>query len=773
MTAPRTKTAYEGDSLRRRRDVRNGNMDQVALDIASPRVMDADAGPVMISAGDAALRPALFARYGDLSKLRYDFPLVLVDGEGGGRFLQSLTSVMDGILREVAPPEATAEMLRRQVLRLECEIRARVSRGESDTLSSLWKRAAADLIAEKGESLFGPLATKLDQAREALHVDGAVIDCDENTPYRVLVHVWTAVQTSKAKAFRKKVDALIMKLSDILKADFMKSDKAHTREALQSAVGTSFESAFDFAAMSRVLSRGPSEDRLSEDRRRRIRAVLQVLQSQRFYGPGRASERRPDQPEPYSFVFDGCAAALDAFRDRLPEMLDFVKALTIAELEIQNKYRTSLHDPVFARFDKSDLSEDQLAHFPSYLVCLRDGRTDPAETVRAFETLASGLPVKVLIQTDDILGTTSPEPPRSSFGAGSARLAAMAVGLNDTYVFQTANANLYRAHDRMVTGMRYDGPALFAVYSGATPSTAGVPPYLLSAAATESRAFPTFVYDPAVGPDLATRFDITDNPQATVDWPAHDLSYEDDALQHIDEKIPFTHVDFAACDTRYARYCEPAPRANWRDDMILAVDYLKLAPERSVEHHPYILTIDADNALYRTVVDDKLIDAARHCADAWRRLQELGGVNNSYANRLLARERAAWEEQKAQELAELRAAEPPTPEAAPLPEAAVPPVPAPAAAAEPAEAEESVNPDEAWIETARCTTCNECTQINNKMFAYNENMQAYIADLNAGTYRQLVEATESCQVSIIHPGKPRDLTEPNLEDLIARAESFI
>jgi hypothetical protein len=38
-----------------------------------------------------------------------------------------------------------------------------------------------------------------------------------------------------------------------------------------------------------------------------------------------------------------------------------------------------------------------------------------------------------------------------------------------------------------------------------------------------------------------------------------------------------------------------------------------------------------------------------------------------------------------------------------------------------------------------------------KMFAYNENKQAYIADVTAGTYAQPVEAAESCQVSIIHP----------------------
>jgi hypothetical protein len=58
------------------------------------------------------------------------------------------------------------------------------------------------------------------------------------------------------------------------------------------------------------------------------------------------------------------------------------------------------------------------------------------------------------------------------------------------------------------------------------------------------------------------------------------------------------------------------------------------------------------------------------------------------------------------------------------------------------------------------------------MFAYNENKQAYIADPAAGTYRQLVEAAESCQVSIIHPGRPRNPAEPGLEELLARAEAF-
>ncbi len=90
-------------------------------------------------------------------------------------------------------------------------------------------------------------------------------------------------------------------------------------------------------------------------------------------------------------------------------------------------------------------------------------------------------------------------------------------------------------------------------------------------------------------------------------------------------------------------------------------------------------------------------------------------------------------------------------------------------------AEEAANeqpPDGAYIDTPRCTTCDECIQINNRIFAYDANRQAYIADPDGGSYRDLVEAAETCQVCIIHPGKPMNPDEPGLEELVTRAEPF-
>ena len=88
------------------------------------------------------------------------------------------------------------------------------------------------------------------------------------------------------------------------------------------------------------------------------------------------------------------------------------------------------------------------------------------------------------------------------------------------------------------------------------------------------------------------------------------------------------------------------------------------------------------------------------------------------------------------------------------------------------EEEEELSFDEPWIDTAACTTCDDCISINKMMFAYNEDKQAILKDPKAGTYADLVEAAEACPAKCIHPGKPLDPNEPGLDDLVARAAPF-
>jgi ferredoxin len=104
--------------------------------------------------------------------------------------------------------------------------------------------------------------------------------------------------------------------------------------------------------------------------------------------------------------------------------------------------------------------------------------------------------------------------------------------------------------------------------------------------------------------------------------------------------------------------------------------------------------------------------------------------------------------------------------------AAVAAAPAAAAVAAPAADEDELMGNEPYIDTLRCTSCDDCLKINPKVFIYDDEQQAYIGDARAGTFKQLVMAAEACPAECIHPGDPLNPKEKGLDKLIKRAEPF-
>jgi hypothetical protein len=701
----------------------------------------------------AGLRPALLAGYRRLDALRYDFPLVLV--RDGGESVLSLTAVVDFALRTAAAPGVPGEALRKRALQVERDLRRRVAAGEQGTLLELWDRAAGSL-APPGDAAFRADAAR---ARDALPVDGEVVDCNAALPARFLRHAWSAVQQQKARTAQQRIGNLVIRLGNILRADFARSEAALTQPALQASFGSAHRGMFDFEAMSRLLSHNGPRGGLGGRRRQRVEEALAVLRTQRFF-PRAGSA---DDGEVLGFEFATTDAALAAFRERLPEVARLLKGLQVAELEVEGSYVEEIHDALLGAYDAQSVTPGDLEFFPDYLVCLEAGNA--GSHAHLTEALSCGVPLKVLVHVDDLLEESVLGEGRFAFGLRSAQVASAVMSLDDVFVLQSAAANLLQLGARVQRGLLYAGPALFSVYAAADGGA--LPGYLQAAAAMQSRAFPAFSYDPGAGPDLASRLSLENNPQPGQDWPVDRLAYADQDLQAVSEDVAFTFADFALCDARYAGHFEPVPRAAWGDGMRPVQDWLAQPARESVLDVPYVLAVDEADLLCRLVVDERLMRATVRCREAWHRLQELAGIQDARVEKLLAREREAWEEAHRREAA--------TASPSAVPAAAAPP-PAAAAAPEPAaavEAEPARNPDEPYIETIRCSTCNECTQINPRMFAYNDNKQAYIADLKAGTYKQLVEAAESCQVSIIHPGKPWDPDEPGMAELLERAKPFL
>jgi ferredoxin len=713
----------------------------------------------------AGFRPALLAAYRDLTRLRYDYPVVLLAGDAGAQYVQSLSSVIGGLIAELAPRGIEGERLRKQLLRLERELRVLIAGGATGTLTQLWPAAAAR-AAGRDDSVRDVLT----RAAGGLGVDGELIDCGRALAERFVTRAWQNVNAEKAKAFRTLVDHLVRKLSDILRAAYVHSQAGQQPQALQSGFGSLHTDIFDFAAMSKLVLRNVPKDELPAARRQRIEWALSVLRTQPFYADGRGSGTVP-----FEFAFDNCAAAIEAHRARLPRVVEVVKAIAIAELEARGGYDEADHGPFFERYDENALTADDLAQFPDYLVCIPVDRNDAPENAALMEMLSAGMPVKVLVQHDDLMEEGAIGQGRFAFGVRSARLATTAMGLGGMFVLQSTSSNLYALRDRVRRGMACRGPSLFSIFSGSPDETSQLPPYLTAAAAMKSRAYPAFTYDAAAGTNWATRFSLENNRNPDSDWPVEDFEYADENVQRVREQVRFTYADFALGDQRHANHFAVVPRERWTAAMVPVADWLVLPEADAAERVPYVLAVDENDRLHRVIVDVRLIQATRRCLLLWHRLQEHGGIHNSHAEQALAREKAAWEAQKQQELDALRqAVAAGTAAAAPVAPAAeaAPPAAAEAPAAAP-EAAPAHSPDEAWIETSRCSSCNECQNINDRLFGYNENKQAYIKDINAGTYKDMIEAAEACQVAIIHPGKPKNPNEPGLEELLERAKPFM
>jgi len=716
--------------------------------------------------------PALLAPYRQLPKLRYDFPLILLDDGSSQAFTDTLSGVMNRLLREIAPEGNAGAQLRHHVLRLETRMRELVTNGFDGTLTKIWARAEKSLLAECEEPDAELLQNSLAAARFALGTDGQLVDCDDHLPTLVLQHAWAKVEAQRTQQSLGQIDTLIIGLHNILKVDDLKADRSQTPQKLKQTFGLRYKEEFDFELMSEFLGGAAAHNRLPTDRRRRVRSALSVLESQKFF-----TRKGDDKRTQYRFVFNSVSGALQAYNKRLPEIANVIKAITIAELECENAYREQQHASYFDRFGVQALTPADLTMFPSYLICLQESDCDARDKAELIEIASTDLPMKVLLQVSDVLGEPSPVDRQPQHGAFVQQLASTFVALGNTYVLQSACSNLYQQQEEIRKGLEFCGPAIFSIFAADDRQGTTLPAYLLAAAAMESRIFPAFSYDPAAGPGLADRFSINTNPEIETAWPRREFRYEDEDLQIVTEDQAFTLVDFAATDSRYDEHFASAPRASWSDDMLPVADYLNLPDEETFERVPYVPVIDESNVLRRLVVDDTLIRVARRCLDRWRVLQEQGGINNSYASALLLKERAAWEEEKEQQIQAIKAAFAQTDHLQPAEAVVALPAiqDAEESATRPAPADEAVAvvSDDPYIDTPSCTTCDECTNANNRMFAYDENKQAFIKDPDAGTYKELVEAAEVCQVAIIHPGKPRNPSEPGLDELIKRAEPFM
>ena len=412
-------------------------------------------------------------------------------------------------------------------------------------------------------------------------------------------------------------------------------------------------------------------------------------------------------------------------------------------------------------------------------------------------------------------------------------LALIAIAHRGVYVHQTSQAAASHLIAGVLKGLHKRRPVLINVYTPCPVEHGLADDWAQRASrlALESRAFPFLTYDPDGGPSFADCLSLEGNPSPDEAWPTYPLKYVDDAGAEQTMELPVTIADWAATEGRFKPHFSELTAPPSGDELMPFHEYVAASVAEREGRTPFIWALTRERKRRRLHVSGEIVALAAERQQFWSQLRQLAGLEipvavhdtvvgqmqsefdqRADALRLdyeakMADLKASLPTQIARRLAEgllktagssaavaeLLASLPP---AAPAPAgngslptavtSAIPvsvqtsvavaaplaaPLAAPVAAATTGADDEPLVL-EAYIDSVRCTTCNECTNLNNRLFAYNADKQAYVKDVLAGTFQQLVVAAERCPVSIIHPGTPLNPKEKDLVKWVKRAGKF-
>jgi pyruvate-ferredoxin/flavodoxin oxidoreductase len=496
----------------------------------------------------------------------------------------------------------------------------------------------------------------------------------------------------------------------------------------------------------------------------------------------------PYNPYPFpwtSHLFqDSPSVAMGVFEGHMRKMAEGFKAIRRAELELAGGYDAATHDHFFTYFDWHQFSDEEFLLCPPVVAVGGDGAMYDIGFQNLSRMLMSGRPVKVLILDTQVYSNTGGQACTSGFrgqvsdmapyggahhGKEETRKEMSLLGMahRTAYVLQGAISHVPHLIEGYIEGLNSRRPAVFNLYA-VCQTEHGVgddQAQKQSRLAVESRAYPLLRYNPDLGVTPRECADLSGNPSLETDWAVYTLPYVDADGQAARMELPLTFADFALTEGRFRKQFRLAPPDTWNDRMLPLHEFLDLDPADTADRYPYVWAVDQDNHLTRALVAAELVQATRERRDVWRTLKSLAGVDaRADAQRIAEQARAEEAQRIASGLLDLMRAGG-APVASGTAARAVTAAPT-AATADPGAFEP------AWIDTPECTACDECIDINPRIFAYNDQGLAYVRDPKGGPYRDIVRAAEKCTAGIIHPGTPFDAREAGLEKLVQRAAKY-
>ncbi len=639
--------------------------------------------------------------------------------------------------------------------------------------------------------------------------DGACLGCSEKTALHLFVATVESLMRPRAARHVEYLGELIARLERHVQLELVGEIDVGDPEQMASIVRDIGDRDVTLARIAERVESDTDRRPIDRDWLERMSRLLARLKQLRWrYEEGTTGRGRSNMGmlnatgctsvwgstypfNPYPFPWsnhlfqDSPSVAMGVFEGHMARMAEGFRAVREAELELAGKYLPAEHDAFFQRFGWRDFNDEEWELCPPVVAVGGDGAMYDIGFQNLSRLMASGHPIKVFVVDTQVYSNTGGQACTSGFigqvsdmaqfgpaiqGKQEPRKEIGLIGMahRTTYVLQSTIAHPSHMIEGFIHGLKARRPALFNIYSSCQPEHGIGDDMSANQAklAVESRAYPIFRYDPGAGVTPAECLEIDGNPAPDQDWPSYTLRYQERGREKTME-VAMTFADFAITETRFRKHFRMAPRDTWNEKMVPLVEYLELAEDEREDLFPFVWSVNRKQELTRLLVAKPMVESCEDRRDFWTLLRALSGVDERELSRETIEQEVRQEvvariSSKLLELAQDGSAG-----ATPL---ALPAAPDGAQAeGDAAPATDAMAP---WIDTADCTSCDECIDINPQIFAYDENDKAFIKDAGAGPYRDLVKAAERCTAQVIHPGLPRDRGEKDVEKWIRRAEKY-
>jgi ferredoxin len=768
------------------------------------------------------LSPAIMAPLFTNKMVGTDFPVWVADEnyDGDSGYCFSLKEILTETLNEIAPGEEDAHILKENVERM-LHIANDVLKEQSPQLFQTAIKKVLDQL-EKQLDVSGDEVQSFNKSLKALKIalptNGALLSYSNNTSLQILDAAIIALLNKTRKDLKHEIKQLKCRLNDLLRVEREKGPERLNPDKMKDSLGF-VDSMMNFGELSSILPGGGAEN-MGEERTQRIANVVKEIEANEailkqkgflFIDELLISNKNLD----WATLFEtteinkfkkgkGCESISSCFNQHIASWTQLFIAKRIGELEFENKYQADVHDEYFKHFTWEALTKEELNACPQFIMIVDDVQLFDAEFNQLSKMLSSNIPVKIvaLKQDNPINSSQNGSATKISTLHAHAELGALMLSYKNIYVAQSTSITPKNLFNGFTDGMTAFAPAFFYLLN--VDDNTHQNSYLYTSAVVESRDFPGFTFNGLLGTSWGSRFDINNNPQPELKWPSHKLTIIDANGNNKEMDFPFTFADQAVLNPDYQNHFSLVDAAYWNENLIPITEYMENSTEENISNVPFLWMMNADNELQKVAVSWPMVLATQERQDFWRFLQENSGINNYHVELAVEKAKAKLQEEHDKELEEknvehqaeiqiirdeeagkvmenltsvllnldttniVASSAPTTSVSAPVENTTAPVEEAPAEAPQ----EEGVLSNDPYIDTAMCTSCNECINMNGKLFKYNADKMAFIDDPRGGTFAELVEAAELCPVAIIHPGTPLDSSEADLDDLVERAAKF-